>query len=159
MAVQERQTEQNLAFGRGAVAGGAPGDDVDDAEHGAVEVDAGEHFIEQLAGGAYEGEAGAVFLGTWGFADEHEVGLFGAVGEDQAGGGVAQGAAGEILEGSAEVFQRVAGGGDAGGVGWAGGERCGYRGWARFGGGGCWGGFRLEAVLGRFQQGLVGAPF
>ena len=76
-----------------------PGQHVDDVGGGAVEPDGRQHFVQQLARAADEGQAGLVFLDAGRFADEHDARFGVAVGEH---GGV-----GELLQRAAfEGFQR-----------------------------------------------------
>ena len=83
--------------GRGdAVAGGAALDDVADEDLLAGVAHGGDHLGEELSGAADEGEALFVFIGAGAFADEHDVGVDGALSGHGvlAGGGEGAGVAG-----------------------------------------------------------------
>src|SRR5207247_779498 len=60
-----------------AVVRGPTFDDVGDEDIGALEADAGEELLEELARGADEGPRLLVLVVAGGFANEHEVGVEG----------------------------------------------------------------------------------
>jgi hypothetical protein len=86
-------------FGCGCgVVGWSDFQDVGDVDVLAGEAHCREHPVEEFARAADEGASGAVFLGTWGFADEHEPGGGVALAEDDVGEGVAEGLVGFVGE-------------------------------------------------------------
>src|SRR4029450_3593890 len=68
--------------------------DVCDVDVLAAQADALEQAVEELAGGADEGEALAVLVEAGGLADEHQVGVRVALAEDDLGAALVQAAAG-----------------------------------------------------------------
>ena len=112
--------------------GGAPEQHVGDARRVPVASDRREHEVEQASRRADEGQPATVLLRPWRFADEHQVGVRGAVGEYGVAGGALERAA-------VEGRHRLGEGGDVGGRG-GGGARL------------------LDQRLGGNQGGVGGAP-
>jgi hypothetical protein len=116
MPFDKRQAGGNFGFGRGAVAGGAPKQNVRHVNPVTVKTCGAQHLVQKLATGAYKGFALAVFILTGRFANEHDRRGRVAVGKDQIHGGGAQRAALKFAQFFAQRVERL--GGDAVGGGW-----------------------------------------
>ena len=56
------------------VLGGAAFDHITNEIAGAVQIDDGKHFVQELSGPAHKGAAGQILLLAGALADEHEIG-------------------------------------------------------------------------------------
>lgn len=76
----------------GAVARGAALDEVGNEDPLALEAGVKKKFVQELARGANEGSGLEVFLLSWAFTDEHDLGIFGAFAGDGIGAVLPEGA-------------------------------------------------------------------
>ena len=104
LAAHEGQAKRQFLRRRGAVARRAPGHDIGDIDSCAVEADRRQHLVEQLPGAADERLADPILLGARPLADDHDFRIGRAIGENQPGRGIFQGAA---VEGGEAVAQFV----------------------------------------------------
>jgi len=102
---QVRGAAVGLVWGWGGVVGGSCFEDICDVDGFAGESHRDDHFFEELAGASDEGATGFVFLLTRGFSDEHEVGGWGALAEDDVGEGIVEGRVGGV--GGVLVFEGI----------------------------------------------------
>src|SRR5271169_4567354 len=93
VAQREGQAGGDLGRRWGSVSWRPPVDDVSDVHALAIQLDRGEHPVEELAGAADEWAADAVLIGTGALADDHYGSRRIAVGKNRVGRGALQAAA------------------------------------------------------------------